>query len=194
VLSNRGRVLDQRARLLAEHGAEIANVAGVSEIEPANQTDAFYAAWVDELVRSAVESLLVEYNQSGRSDYFRVLYSRLCEELSISAIAELLAIKVTSVENYYRHARQRLMEKLQEVVRRHVHRYAAPGNEIEEFQAEWSGLGEYLKQHGGLEQAVRRAYLDFDPAARRPSQARLAAGSLPLTTAAVEASAEGNSE
>ena len=42
-------------------------------------------------------------------------------------ISDLLGINVTSAENCYRHARQRLMEKLQEVVRRHVHRYAAPG-------------------------------------------------------------------
>ncbi len=183
VLSNRGRVLEQRARLLAEHGAELVNVAGEEGIET-EPTDVFYAAWVDELIRATVESLLVEYNQSGRGDYFRVLYARLCEELSFPEISDLLGINVTSAENYYRHARQRLMEKLQEVVRRHVHRYAAPGSEMDEFQSEWSGLGEYLKEHGGLEQAVHRAYHDFDPAARRLSPARIAVGSLPLAAAA----------
>ena len=194
VLSNRGRVLGQRARLLTDLGDEILNAAEPSATESDEQADIFYAAWADERLRSAVESLLVEYNQSGRGDYFRVLYARLCEELPISEIAGLLGIKSTSAENYFRHARQRLLEKLQEIVRVHVRRYSPAGSEASEFQSEWNDLGEHLQEHGGVEKAVRRAYHDFDPASRRTSPPRIAAGTLPLTAVAGPISGPGKAD
>lgn len=182
VLSNRARVQGSRARILAAHHYELPDaVSELSAAEPSENIDIFYATWVDERLRSAVESLLVEYNQEGRGDYFRVLYARLCEEMPIPEIAELLGIKSTSAENYFRHARQRLMEKLQETVREHVHRYTMSHNEAVDFDSEWNELGEHLKKHGGVEQAVRRAYDEFEPTRRPTWPGRIAAGTLQLS-------------
>ncbi len=182
VLSNRARVQGDRARLLSERRYEQPDaLAELSAVEPAEHADVFYVTWVDELLRSAVESLLVEYNQEGRGDYFRVLYARLCEDMSIPEIAGLLGIKSTSAENYFRHARGRLMEKLQEIVREHVHRYSMSHNEAIDYQSEWSELGEHLKEHGGVEKAVRRAYHEFEPGQRPTWPGRVAAGTLQLS-------------
>ncbi len=40
----------------------------------------------------------------------------------------------------------------------------------QDFQDEWQRLGDYLKEHGGLEAAVRRAYEVMDPVATRKNQ------------------------
>lgn len=182
VLSNQARVQRSRARILAENRYELPNaLSELSAAEPSENIDFFYVTWVDERLRSAVESLLVEYNQEGRGDYFRVLYARLCEDMSIPEIAELLGIRATSAENYFRHARQRLMEKLQETIREHVHRYSMSHNEAVDFESEWDELGEHLKKHGGVEKAVRRAYEEFDPAQRPTWPNRIAAGTLQLS-------------
>ncbi len=155
VMSNRARVQQGRARLLREHLDQGGELIGTDA--PVEQVDLFYAAWVDDLVEQAVESLLGEYHRSGKGDYFRVFYGRLCEELPMAKIAELLGIKVTTVENYFKAARKRLTSLLQSLVRQHIERYAPTADEAE-FEAEWRSLGEYLAAHGGLSDAVRRAY------------------------------------
>ncbi len=179
VLSNRARVQSGRERLQAEIVNERAALGlNTSDDEAPQQDNIFYAAWVDDLLQSAVEALLLEYHQSGRSDYFRVLYGRICEEMAVAEVADLLQLKPTTVENYYRSARQRLGDKLQEIVGDHVQRYSAAENQAHDFEAEWRDLGEFLKAHGGLETAVRRAYDDFDPASRQTWRAKLADGTL----------------
>lgn len=179
VLSNRARVLEGRARLLDAQPFTTPQIAAESgSTTPTEEDDIFYADWVDELLQSAVEGLLKEYNEEGRGDYFRVLYGRLCEDLSIPEISKLLQIKPTSTENYLRHAKQRLSGKLQEIVRDHMHRYSTSLSEEVDFQSEWAELGEYLKLHGGLEEAVRRAYHDFDPACKQSWRTRIAGGTM----------------
>src|SRR5439155_675335 len=80
-----------------------------------------------------------------------------CDGASIPEIARAMKITPTQAENAYKHARKRLASELEELVREHVRRYC-PAEEIEdEFAAEWGRLGEFLKAHGGLEDAVRRA-------------------------------------
>jgi DNA-directed RNA polymerase specialized sigma24 family protein len=186
VLSNRARVQGQRAKLLAEHRLDLPEmVEGESAAETAEQADVFYAAWVDELLRSSVESLMIDYNLSGHGDYFRVLYARLCEDLTIPEVSELLGIKVTSAENFYRDARQRLMERLRENVRKHIGRYSMSLSEDTDFETEWNELGKHLKEHGGVEQAVRRAYHEFDPARRRARHSRIIAGTLSFSSAGI---------
>ena len=182
VLSNRARVEGGRARLLAGQPAGALDTAdGGGDESSGEQDDFFYAEWVDELLQSAVEGLLKEYHQIGRGDYFRVLYGRLCEEMSVPEISNLLRIKPTSAENYLRHARQRLAEKLQEIVHDHVHRYSSSQSEDADFTFEWAELGIYLKEHGGLEDAVRRAYQNFDPASRQGWRTRIAQGKMSLS-------------
>ena len=179
VLANRARVQSGRDRLLAElvHEPSIPGI-NVRESAAPDQDDIFYTAWVEDLLQSAVESLLADYHQSGRSDYSRVLYGRICEEMTISEVAGLLQLKPSTVENYYRSARQRLGEKLQQITRDHVRRYSQISHQEADFQSEWQALGEFLKDHGGLEAAVRRAYADFDPAARQVWRDKLADGTL----------------
>jgi hypothetical protein len=139
---------------------------------PVEQIDAFYAAWVDDLIDRAVERMLDEYHRAGKGDYFRVLHGRLCEEMAMGDIASSLGLKVTSVENYFKAARKRLAEVLRELLKEQIRRYAdqesaGDAQDSEEFDAEWRCLGDYLKAHGGLEAAVGRAYAGADSTDRR---------------------------
>ena len=157
VLANRARKQAGRERLVgtqAQSGSEdfLANLSA-----PDDQADAFYAAWADDLLQRAVESLLTELHQEGKGDYFRVLHGRLCEQMTMPALSAALGIPVSTAENYFKAARKRLTENLESMVRQHVVRYA----DIDlgdEFASEWARLGEYLAAHGGLDEAVRAAY------------------------------------
>src|SRR5262249_48120885 len=130
---------------------------------PAEQVDAFYAAWVEELLQQAVESLLAEYHREARGDYFRVLYGRLCDGMTGAEVAQALGLTQSQAENAYKHARKRLARRLEELVRDHVRRYCPAAEADDGFAAEWGQLAEFLKREGGLERAVRRAYVAFDP-------------------------------
>lgn len=161
ILANRHRVQATRQRLareIADHLKELE--------EPRHEPiDAFYEAWVEDVVQQAVESLATEYFAQGKGDYVRVVYGRLCRRMTIAQVAEALEIAPATVDNYYRHARDRLASKLQEGVRRQIVRYC-PGDEVaDEFRREWQQMGDYLAEHGGLEDAVRRAYDLLDPVA-----------------------------
>jgi RNA polymerase sigma factor (sigma-70 family) len=177
VLSNRARISVAREKVLREHGGLLdryIDLSGTEAIDaPDDQLEAFYAAWVDDVLHTVVEGLLVEYNHLGKGDYFRVLYGRLCEEMTLPEIAEALLIKLTSAENYLRHMRQQLADRMQRIVRTSVLRYA-PAERVEaEFASEWSLLGDFLQRHSGIEEVVRRLYLDTEPgspAFRRPKQ------------------------
>ena len=68
----------------------------------------FYSAWVDELLHDAVNRLLDDYHKSARGDCFRVLYGRICEQMANREIAQHLRLKLSTVENYYKDARDRL--------------------------------------------------------------------------------------
>lgn len=178
-LSNRNRIDANRAQLLAEMPLQLSD----EELDSGDESDFFYTAWVDELLHSASDSLMLDYHKEGRGDYFRVLYSRICEDLSNAEIAELLEIKLSDVDNYFRHARQRLLERIQESVREHVQRYSMSRSAEDDFQSEWKELGRYLEEHGGLEQSIRHAYLEAE-AGRRPGwQTSLASGKLSLPSA-----------
>jgi hypothetical protein len=78
-------------------------------------------------------------------------------------VAEALAVTPSTVDYYFRHARQRLSEKLERVLRLQVERYCAAEEVEAEFTVEWGSLGRFLAQHGGLEEAVHRAYDTLDP-------------------------------
>jgi RNA polymerase sigma factor (sigma-70 family) len=162
VLANRFRMEAGRQRVVREHGGKLDRYADFSDVDsadaPAEQLDAFYAAWADGILQAAIDSLLAEYDHAGRGDYFRVLYGRLCEDLSMPEIAAMLQIRLSDAENYYRHARRRLSERLQELIREHVLRYSGAQEISDEFNGEWARVGDYLRERGGLEAAVRRAY------------------------------------
>ena len=162
VLANRYRVESGRQRLIEEHGGQLDRYLEFGEAGsgPARELDdAFYAAWADSMLQMAVDDLLTEYNESGRGDYFRVLYGRICEELTVIEVADSLQISVASVDNYYRHARKRLGERLHEVIQRHVQCSVPSREAAAEIQEEWERLGTYIEQHGGLEPAIRNANL-----------------------------------
>src|SRR5262249_11470199 len=153
-----------RAKLIREHGGMLDRYSDDSATEPpSDQLDAFYAGWVDEILQSTVDGLLEEYDQSGKGDYFRVLSKRLCGGLTVPEIADSLQIKVTAAENYLRHARQRLSDRLRETVQAHVERYSSPEQLQADVSVEWMRLGEFLQNHGGLEAVVRRTYATLEP-------------------------------
>ena len=117
--------------------------------------DAFMAIWAEELIQSTVRSLMTDYHHEGKGDYYRVLHSRICEQLTTREIADQLGVKPTDVDNYYRHARQRLGERLKLRLRTDVSYYTDLADLDEEFGREWQNLAEILQQHGGLEKAIR---------------------------------------
>lgn len=166
VLSNRARVLAGRARLLRDHGGRLEDRAALPVLTaldaPAEQVDAFYAAWAEDLLQQAVEGLLEHYHREGRGDFFRVLYGRLCDDMTMPEIAQALGITITQAENGYKHARKSLAERLEDLVRAHVGRYCSPEDVEGELSAEWAQLGDYLAKHGGLEAVVRRVYEGAD--------------------------------
>jgi RNA polymerase sigma factor (sigma-70 family) len=165
VMSNCARVEQGRARLLRERLEQGGELIGLDA--PVEQVDAFYAAWVEDLVDRSVELLLDECHRAGKGDYFRVLHGRLCEEMAMADVADSLGLKVATVENYFKAARKRLAAILQDVLRQQLKRYADGQRSDEELQAEWHSLGEHLTAHGGLEGAVRRAYGDDASMLRR---------------------------
>jgi hypothetical protein len=145
----------------------------VDELSRSSQPeiDVFYAAWVEGLVEQAVESLAVEYCGKGQGDRIRVLYGRLCERLTIAKAAEALNLKPTTVDFYFRDARDRLAETLRRLLEEHVRRYVPPDEAEAECALEWEVLGTYLATHGGLEEAVRQTYAILD-AGRTPMDER----------------------
>ncbi len=134
------------------------------------QSEIFYAAWVEDLLSQTLESVAAAYHREAKGDYVRVLYSRLCQGVSIAVMAQELDTTSLSVKNYFRHARQRLAETLETLVRRQVQRYSTPEASEQEFQDEWQRLGSYLTEHGGLEEAIRRAYELIDPVTVQKNQ------------------------
>jgi len=163
ILSNRARVHSGRERILRELSEEADPGRSFQSIDaPEDQVDAFYAAWVADLLEQAVQSLMDEYHAAGKGDYFRVLYGRICEEMTMPEIAESLGIPLTSAENYFKAARKRLADRLQELVRDHVSRYCPKEDFEDELQAEWNRLGEHFTSHGGLEDVLRRASAGHD--------------------------------
>lgn len=168
VLNNRSRVAQGRERVVRDHLGQLDRYQPRSSSDPedlsAEQIDAFSAAWAESLVQTAIDSVFTEYSKSKKADYFRVLYGRLCEDISMSEIASSLRIPVTSADNFFRHARARLTERLEELVRSHVCRYCDPEEVPEEFTLEWNRLKECLQRYGGLENAIRAIYSSDQPA------------------------------
>ncbi len=165
-LSNHTRRKMREGHHLREYLNELNLLGRVDEFYdesiPGDEADAFYQAWAEELLQSAVESLLDDYHREGRGDYFRVLFGRVCEGLPVKEIADALGLKTADVDNYFRHARSRLEHRLRELVRWHVVRYSGNEAASEEFLHEWHRLGDFLERHGGLEEALRHSYSDFD--------------------------------
>lgn len=166
ILANRHRVRAGRDRLARDAADGSAQPEAVDE----HQDEIFYAAWVEDMLRRAVESIAADYYREGKADYVRVLYGRLCRQQSIAELADSLAIAPSSVDNYYRHARQRLAGALQALLRRQIECYTEPDGAEQEFQTEWQQLGVYLKEHGGLEETVRRTYELMDPVSTQENQ------------------------
>ncbi len=166
ILSQRNRVQSNRDRLFGEM------LAGLDGEERDNDghVDAFYSAWVEDVLQRTLESLAAEYYRSGKGNHIRVFYGRICRRITIAKMADTLRISNSAVDHYFRHVRDRLAEKLQELILTQVQRYV-PAQEVdEEYAQEWTRFGEYLRQHGGLDEAIRRAYDLLDPIHAGPQE------------------------
>jgi DNA-directed RNA polymerase specialized sigma24 family protein len=174
-LANRGRVRAARQRI----ASELCEVSSDSEACAKQGDDVFYDAWVEDLLDRALKSLAADYGREGKGDYLRVLYGRICDELTIADCAATLALTPATVDNYFRHARKRLGDKLRECLQEQIVRYAAPQEVDHELKLEWQTLGTHLTEQGGLEQALRRTLRELDAASldvrRRRALARLSA-------------------
>jgi RNA polymerase sigma factor (sigma-70 family) len=122
-----------------------------------DQLNLFYDIWAEELLKAAVNSLMTDYHREGKGDYFRVLHARICEEMPVKEIAAQLDLKPTDVDNYYRHARDRLAERIRQSVRKDAASYTELTDLDDEFRHEWQLLAQLVKHQGGLEAAVRKA-------------------------------------
>lgn len=164
VLSNRARVQVGRKKLLEKILEDSGGPSWITDTsdESTQQLDLFYAAWVEELLQDCVESVMADYYSRDRGDYFRVLYGRICEKMTVREIADNLGLKQETVENYFKHGRKKLAEQLELMVKERVRRYCTPQNFLSEYQLEWSSLGDYLKSQGGLERAISRSYEALD--------------------------------
>jgi DNA-directed RNA polymerase specialized sigma24 family protein len=163
ILANRHRIQANRQRLASEIAQSLQEPGETAS----EQADAFYAAWVEALVQRALESLATEYCRHAQGDYVRVLYGRLCEALTLADVARALEISPAMVDHYFREARARLSDALKAEVLRQVRRYSPPDRVDQDYAAEWAQLGQFLTAHGGLEEAVRRAYNLLDPVSER---------------------------
>jgi RNA polymerase sigma factor (sigma-70 family) len=176
VLSNRARVVSGRERIQLEDRHELLRLGTVAADESApdvDQQDAFYAAWAEELLQTCLNELQQEYLHSGRGDYFRVLYGKVCEDLGNAEIAAALRRNVTDIENYYKRSRDHLRNRLQTALAEHVRRYCAEDVEGE-VRREWERLKSFLQDCGGLERAVRNSFELADETAARESASRTA--------------------
>lgn len=170
ILGNRFRNTQGRERIVRDHRGELDRYLCDGEPEDASPEvlDAFSTAWAEHLVYAAVESVMRDYHAANKADYFRVLYGRLCESLTMSEIARALGISVATADNYFRHSHHRLGVRLEELVKSHVSRYC-PAEELDaEFQREWHELSQSLQRGGGLESAVRSIYAEGPPSYRHP--------------------------
>jgi RNA polymerase sigma factor (sigma-70 family) len=162
LLANRARVEKGRQRLRREAAKDRARLSEspvVATLDASvEEIDAFYAAWVEELVHNTAWLLLAHYNREGKGDYFRILYEHWCEGLGLPEIARAIGLTQHQARYAYRDARQSLARGLEHAVRAHVRRYCADGELESEFATEWSRLREYVRSRGGLEHAVRSVY------------------------------------
>lgn len=185
ILSNDRRAQQRRGECMRELFDQ-ARELGQTQNETVG---AFYAAWADDLLQRAMQALAAEYCAAGKADYVRVLHGRLCQRLTIAEVARALQLKPSDVDNYYRHAREQLSAQLKQVLRRHVERYTAPTEVTAEVQQEWRLLGEYLLEHGGLEQAVSQAQNALGPLADGRRASRSLAKAIERVTSIMRAAA-----
>ena len=157
LISNRARVQSAREQRFREFAEELAKRSGDPGQGGSDREseDIFYSAWANALLRRTVGHVRTGLYAEGKGDYFRVLHGRLCEAMSMADISESLGISLASVDNYFRAAKRRLTAALEEAVREHVSRYCKSAELEAEFRSEWNAIGDFLKQHGGLEQVVR---------------------------------------
>lgn len=187
VIANMARIEKGRKRIMRELAQrprdEIPESIWTSPEPTDEQVDAFYQAWVDDLLERCVERLLTDLHRAGKGDYFRVLFGRLCEELSMPEIAEMLQIKTTTAENYFKAAKKRLAAELEHAVRGHVAKYCDETSIDDEFRAEWAQLSEYLLEHGGIEDAVRSSHQQIVSAGRPTRESEVFRGTAAILKA-----------
>jgi RNA polymerase sigma factor (sigma-70 family) len=178
VIANRARLHAGRKRILVENRDLLAKM-GVVECETDGQTaqreeDVFYGAWAEQFLQKCLETVHAQYLCTGRGDYYRVLYGRICDELGNAEIARALGLKTTDVENYYRRCRDSVHEEIRLALVEHVNRYCDPSEAKEEFSREWKRLGSFLQTCGGFERAVRTSYEASDELMTREHTSKIA--------------------
>ncbi|MBI1373665.1 MAG: hypothetical protein GC159_13125 [Phycisphaera sp.] len=167
VMGTRLRTDTRRKDLMREHGRSLTDRDDLPTIKASDATDGevdvFYGAWIEALLHNAVEGLMRSLHEQNKGDYFRVLYGRVCEGLTMRQISEALGVKLASVENYDKAVRRDLTRALESQMRQHVERYTPDKQVADEYRREWDRLGVYLKAHGGVEQVVRHVYASASP-------------------------------
>jgi RNA polymerase sigma factor (sigma-70 family) len=162
ILADRMRLEKGRQRLLRENLHELLGHTDLSTIKAINghaeYIDEFYAAWLEGILLQTLKSLMREYERRGKADYFRVLHGRVCEKMTVAQVSQALGIKTASVRSHYKAACKRLETKLKQLVYKHVLRYCEVNDLSAEFESEWSKIGQHLKERGGLQKAIAKAY------------------------------------
>jgi RNA polymerase sigma factor (sigma-70 family) len=138
----------------AEQLSDVSLALGVT----ANDRQAFDVLWLDEIISLSLSAMRERCLKEGRINQFRVLFGRICDNMSHAEVAACLGIPQVTAELWYRQARDQVAESLRKQVSSLVRQYAQPAEYDAEFRREWEDLSAQLKLHGGLESAIRRSY------------------------------------
>ena len=160
LLANQARVNEGRKENLKKNIGRLNRMEGIhldEATEHSEELDAFFEVWVDEIVQDAVDALFEECQRSGRGNVFRVLYGRICEQMTMPEIAQCLQISQDSAQSHFKLARGQLDKYLRDAVETRVSRYSSPVTAKAEFEAEWQALKESLIRRGGLEASLQRS-------------------------------------
>ena len=174
ILANRHRVRAGRDRL----ARDVAEQSAQPEATEDQQIEVFYAAWVEDLLRRAVESIAAEYYREAP----RAIMWRGALRSALPATDHCRGGQHT------RHPTvggRQLLPTCSATVGL-LHCSHSSGNKSiatphrkrrnEEFQTEWQQMGAHPSEHGGLEETVQRTYELMDPVnTQRNQQAGLRA-------------------
>lgn len=130
-------------------------------VEPADadaESDCFYAAWAEDLLRRSLDQVAAQYRREGQSDYLRVFLGRTSEGLSIRDVADSLGLPPSAVDHHYRHVRDRLRDELAQLLREQVAKCCVPDDVETEFAREWEALHRHLQQRGDFDQVLRESF------------------------------------
>ena len=117
---------------------------------PDDERNVFEEFCFEEILLRSVDRMRNQCLKTGKINRFRVLFGRVCEGMTHSQIAACLNQPLSTVESWYKQARDQLAEVLRIQIRAIVSQHARPEHLASEFDEEWQRLAEFLQKMVGL--------------------------------------------